>query len=53
VQLPQDFAAERIAELDGDYIDEQDIAVDNYAPCPDILRADTGTSSAKPCAAIC
>ncbi|BBF86788.1 NADPH dependent preQ0 reductase [Aquitalea magnusonii] len=42
VLLPQDFAAERIAELDGDYIDEQDIAVDNYAPCPDILRADTG-----------
>jgi 7-cyano-7-deazaguanine reductase len=40
VLLPQDFAAEHIAELAGDYIDEQDIAVDNYAPCPDILRAD-------------
>jgi 7-cyano-7-deazaguanine reductase len=41
VQLPQEFTAERIAELAGDYIDEQDIAVDNYAPCPNILRADT------------
>ncbi|MBA4707917.1 NADPH-dependent 7-cyano-7-deazaguanine reductase QueF [Aquitalea aquatica] len=40
VQLPQDFAAERIAELAGDYIDALDIAVDNYAPCPEILRAD-------------
>ncbi|QEL56449.1 NADPH-dependent 7-cyano-7-deazaguanine reductase QueF [Chromobacterium paludis] len=38
--LPQDFAAEQVRELAGEYIDEQDIEVDHYAPCPEILQAD-------------
>ncbi|VEB44973.1 NADPH-dependent 7-cyano-7-deazaguanine reductase [Chromobacterium violaceum] len=41
IALPQAFAAERIAELAGECIDELDIAVDNYAPCPEILSADS------------
>ncbi|WP_293766743.1 NADPH-dependent 7-cyano-7-deazaguanine reductase QueF [uncultured Aquitalea sp.] len=42
VALPQAFAAEAIRELDGDYIDDLDIDVSQYAPCPEALRADTG-----------
>ncbi|MDC7711287.1 NADPH-dependent 7-cyano-7-deazaguanine reductase QueF [Vogesella indigofera] len=37
---PADFGRERIVELAGDCIDELDIEVDNYAPCPEALRAD-------------
>ncbi|OWY39839.1 NADPH-dependent 7-cyano-7-deazaguanine reductase QueF [Xenophilus sp. AP218F] len=40
ILLPPAFAAERVRELDGEYIDDLDIEVDRYAPCPDILRAD-------------
>lgn len=42
IMLPQQFAGETIAELAGDCIDDLDIEVDNYAPCPQILRADAG-----------
>ncbi|MDC7708247.1 NADPH-dependent 7-cyano-7-deazaguanine reductase QueF [Vogesella indigofera] len=37
---PGDFDRERIVELAGDCIDELDIEVDNYAPCPEALQAD-------------
>ncbi|WP_434633209.1 NADPH-dependent 7-cyano-7-deazaguanine reductase QueF [Chromobacterium sp. CV08] len=40
VALPPAFAAERIAELAGEYIDDLDIEVDHYAPCPEVLKAD-------------
>lgn len=40
IMLPQQFGGETIAELAGECIDELDIEVDNYAPCPQILRAD-------------
>nr|WP_199068077.1 NADPH-dependent 7-cyano-7-deazaguanine reductase QueF [Chromobacterium sp. ASV5] len=40
ILLPPAFAAERVRELGGEYIDDLDIEVDRYAPCPDILRAD-------------
>ncbi|AUH49809.1 NADPH-dependent 7-cyano-7-deazaguanine reductase QueF [Chromobacterium sp. ATCC 53434] len=40
IALPQAFAAERIAEMAGEYIDDIDIEVDNYAPCPEALTAD-------------
>ncbi|OHX12928.1 NADPH-dependent 7-cyano-7-deazaguanine reductase QueF [Chromobacterium sphagni] len=40
ITLPRDFAAEQVRELAGEYIDDLDIAVDNYAPCPHILQAD-------------
>lgn len=37
---PADFGREQIVELAGNSIDELDIDVDNYAPCPQALRAD-------------
>ena len=37
---PAEFGRERIVELAGESIDELDIEVDNYAPCPEALRAD-------------
>jgi 7-cyano-7-deazaguanine reductase len=37
---PADFGRERIVELAGESIDELDIEVDNYAPCPEALKAD-------------
>ncbi|SCK06805.1 NADPH-dependent 7-cyano-7-deazaguanine reductase QueF [Vogesella sp. LIG4] len=37
---PAEFGREQIVELAGESIDELDIAVDNYAPCPDTLKAD-------------
>lgn len=37
---PAEFGRERIMELAGESIDELDIEVDNYAPCPDTLKAD-------------
>ncbi|MDF0605300.1 NADPH-dependent 7-cyano-7-deazaguanine reductase QueF [Neisseriaceae bacterium TC5R-5] len=40
LQLPQDFAGQHIAELAGEYLDDLDIEVDHYAPCPEVLRAD-------------
>lgn len=40
IALPQAFAAEQVRELAGEYIDELDIEVDNYAPCPEVLKAD-------------
>ncbi|POZ62439.1 NADPH-dependent 7-cyano-7-deazaguanine reductase QueF [Chromobacterium alticapitis] len=40
IMLPQAFAAEQVRELEGEYIDELDIEVDNYAPCPEALQAD-------------
>ncbi|OHX19868.1 NADPH-dependent 7-cyano-7-deazaguanine reductase QueF [Chromobacterium sphagni] len=40
ITLPRDFAAEQVRELAGEYIDDLDIAVDSYAPCPHILQAD-------------
>ncbi|UJB34184.1 NADPH-dependent 7-cyano-7-deazaguanine reductase QueF [Chromobacterium sp. Beijing] len=42
IMLPQQFGGETVAELAGDCIDDLDIEVDNYAPCPQILRADAG-----------
>lgn len=42
VRLPQHFADERIAELAGDCLDEQEIDVDAYHPQPELLRADAG-----------
>ncbi|MCS3805159.1 7-cyano-7-deazaguanine reductase [Chromobacterium alkanivorans] len=42
IMLPQQFGGETIAEPAGDCIDDLDIEVDNYAPCPQILRADAG-----------
>lgn len=40
IMLPQQFGAEVVRELPGEYIDDLDIDVDNYAPCPEVLRAD-------------
>lgn len=37
---PADFGREQIVELAGSSIDELDIEVDNYAPCPQLLHAD-------------
>ena len=37
---PAEFGRERIVELAGECIDELDIEVENYAPCPDALKAD-------------
>lgn len=37
---PADFGREQIVELAGESIDELDIDVDSYAPCPQALRAD-------------
>lgn len=37
---PAHFAAEQIRELDGDSIDELDIEIDSYEPCPQLLHAD-------------
>ncbi|MFC3530590.1 NADPH-dependent 7-cyano-7-deazaguanine reductase QueF [Vogesella facilis] len=37
---PAEFGREQIVELAGECIDELDIEVDNYAPCPDALKAD-------------
>lgn len=42
VRLPQHFAGERIAELMGDCLDEQEIDVDAYHPQPELLHADAG-----------
>ena len=41
LRSPADFGRERIVELAGDCIDELDIEVSSYAPCPEALRADT------------
>ncbi|TCW32360.1 NADPH-dependent 7-cyano-7-deazaguanine reductase QueF [Gulbenkiania mobilis] len=38
--LPRDFPAQRLAELPGESIDDLDIEVDSYAPCPERLSAD-------------
>ena len=37
---PADFGREQMAELAGDSIDELDIEIDSYAPCPQALHAD-------------
>ena len=37
---PADFGREQIVELAGSSIDELDIELDNYAPCPQLLHAD-------------
>ena len=37
---PADFGHEQISELSGESIDELDIAIDSYAPCPQALQAD-------------
>ncbi|OHX17153.1 NADPH-dependent 7-cyano-7-deazaguanine reductase QueF [Chromobacterium amazonense] len=40
ILLPQAFAAEQVRELAGECLDDLDIAVDNYTPCPEVLKAD-------------
>ncbi len=37
---PADFGREQISELSGESIDELDIDIDSYAPCPQALHAD-------------
>ena len=37
---PADFGREQMAELAGESIDELDIDIDSYAPCPQALHAD-------------
>ncbi|WP_206208983.1 NADPH-dependent 7-cyano-7-deazaguanine reductase QueF [Vogesella mureinivorans] len=37
---PADFGREQMAELAGESIDELDIEIDSYAPCPQALHAD-------------
>ncbi|HJV07540.1 MAG TPA: NADPH-dependent 7-cyano-7-deazaguanine reductase QueF [Chromobacteriaceae bacterium] len=38
--LPAQFASLQMAELAGESLDELDIEVAHYAPCPEVLRAD-------------